>query len=280
MPDTTGSDDLFSSALSRSSPLLDSSRIPPSSDNHSSPCPPTLSRSLSRSPGPVLRPARNSLGSIRWATSTALLSDNNHEERDGSSSYASNPHDRPSRRRSDIVTGSMDSADAVEGNRRFKLRSRAAHVDANLDGSRPSFVTSFFRRTVRRVKRPSGESDAGSDTARNGGQKRDDVNVKRKGTQLARPQARPVTSGLIEERLEVTNKLHEDAVDLQMFYESKTVATMRDLRVTGKAVPCGLQKQNAETFYFQYSRGHFQRTMPYSTKRTFCWQRFDGFTRN
>jgi acyl carrier protein phosphodiesterase len=48
-------------------------------------------------------------------------------------------------------------------------------------------------------------------------------------------------------RLEAANKLHEEAVDLQTFYESETVATMKDLRTTGKAVPCCLQRRNTET---------------------------------
>jgi hypothetical protein len=165
MPDAR--DNLFSSALSHSSPLLDSSRVPPSSDNHGSPSSPT--------PSPILRSARNSLGSIRWATSTALY-DNNHDERDESSSYAPNFHNRRQR----IGGGSSTHSErAVEDNRRFKLLTRAAHpdwtsqtrvahVDASLDagtsaGSRSSFITSFFRKTVRRVRRPSGESHGGSD---------------------------------------------------------------------------------------------------------------------
>jgi hypothetical protein len=41
----------------------------------------------------------------------------------------------------------------------------------------------------------------------------------------------------LEERLEVAKKLHGDAVNLQIFYESGTVASMNDLRATGKAVP-------------------------------------------
>jgi hypothetical protein len=41
----------------------------------------------------------------------------------------------------------------------------------------------------------------------------------------------------LEERLEAAKKLHGDAVDIQMLYESGTVASMNDLRVTGKAVP-------------------------------------------
>ena len=40
----------------------------------------------------------------------------------------------------------------------------------------------------------------------------------------------------LEERLEAANKLHGDAVHLQVLYESGTVASMNDLRATGKPV--------------------------------------------
>ena len=39
----------------------------------------------------------------------------------------------------------------------------------------------------------------------------------------------------LEERLEAAEKLHGDAADLQKLYESGTVASMSDLRATGKA---------------------------------------------
>jgi hypothetical protein len=39
----------------------------------------------------------------------------------------------------------------------------------------------------------------------------------------------------IEERLDAANKLHSEVVDLRMFYESGTVASMENLRATGKA---------------------------------------------
>ena len=42
----------------------------------------------------------------------------------------------------------------------------------------------------------------------------------------------------LEGRLETAKKLHQDAVDLQMLYESGTVATMENLRATGKASCC------------------------------------------
>ena len=46
----------------------------------------------------------------------------------------------------------------------------------------------------------------------------------------------------LEELLEVANKLHGDAVDLQKLYESGTVASMNDLRAKGKALPRCLQR--------------------------------------
>jgi Ca2+-transporting ATPase len=65
-------------------------------------------------------------------------------------------------------------------------------VDANSDaGSRPPSVTSFIKRNVHRVRRPSpspsGETDTASETTRNDGQKGDNADVKRKGAELARP---------------------------------------------------------------------------------------------
>ena len=45
----------------------------------------------------------------------------------------------------------------------------------------------------------------------------------------------------LEERLEAAKKLHGDAVDLQMLYESGPVASMNDFRVTGKASPRCMQ---------------------------------------
>jgi hypothetical protein len=51
----------------------------------------------------------------------------------------------------------------------------------------------------------------------------------------------------LEERLEAAEKLRGEAVDLKMFYESGTVATMKHLRVTGKTVPRCLRRQYTET---------------------------------
>ena len=199
MPDAASkSGNLFS----HSSPLFDSSLLPTSpspSYIHGSPCPPTPS------PTPMLRSAQCSLGSIRWATSTALC-DHNLEERVGSPSYLSqNLQDGPRDRRRRTGNSTERKTERATGYDRSLSRAappdwtatltRTVHVASQDSGTgagsrRPSFVTSFFRRTVRRVRRPSLESDTGSekgsDTAQNGGQKGFNVNVSRKGTQLAR----------------------------------------------------------------------------------------------
>jgi hypothetical protein len=47
----------------------------------------------------------------------------------------------------------------------------------------------------------------------------------------------------LEKRLEAAKQLHGEAVDLKMFYEAGTVAAMKDLRATGKAVPRCLQRE-------------------------------------
>jgi hypothetical protein len=65
---------------------------------------------------------------------------------------------------------------------------------------------------------------------RNGEQKGDKVDI----------QKQCIILNNLEERLKAANRLHGEAVALQMLYESGTVATMRDLRATGKAVPCCL----------------------------------------
>jgi DNA repair exonuclease SbcCD ATPase subunit len=54
----------------------------------------------------------------------------------------------------------------------------------------------------------------------------------------------------LERRLEAAKKLRGEAVDLQMFYQSGTVAIMENLRATGKAASCRLQSQNNETLIF------------------------------
>ena len=48
-------------------------------------------------------------------------------------------------------------------------------------------------------------------------------------------------------RLETARVLRGEAVELHMLYESGIIATMKDLRATGKAVPCCLQGRYTET---------------------------------
>jgi excinuclease UvrABC helicase subunit UvrB len=57
----------------------------------------------------------------------------------------------------------------------------------------------------------------------------------------------------LEGRLETAKKLRQDAIDLQMLYESGTVATMENLRATGKA-SCCLQSRNIETLILALPR--------------------------
>ena len=57
----------------------------------------------------------------------------------------------------------------------------------------------------------------------------------------------------LEERLGAAKELRREAVELQMFYESETVATMKKFRATGKTASCRLQRQNTETLIFSTS---------------------------
>ena len=70
----------------------------------------------------------------------------------------------------------------------------------------------------------------------------------------------------LEERLEAAKKLHGDAVDLQMLYESGTVASMDDFCARGKTVSPPLSaeaaRQITEMFDLQVFRGRFHRTKP------------------
>jgi hypothetical protein len=56
-------------------------------------------------------------------------------------------------------------------------------------------------------------------------------------------------SAKLERRLEAAKKLRGEAAELQMLYESGTVATMKNLRATGKATYCRLQRQNTEKLF-------------------------------
>ena len=211
-----------SSSSAVPSPSLDSSRLPSTSatDNYAflSPITPIL-RSTRNSLDPLgsdnsslLPPPSPTLsahsGSVRWANST-VLRDNNPEEHDGSSSLYLAPPPHGHRRKSStgtvssIGSGSSTEQDADDGSsfRLSPLRSAhsdvtstlpsptVTHVDNASDvGSRPSSVTSFFKKTMHRLSpSPSRESVTGSDTTHNDGQRGDNSDTKRKGAELARP---------------------------------------------------------------------------------------------
>jgi Ca2+-transporting ATPase len=211
-----------SSSSAVPSPSLDSSRLPSTSatDNHAflSPITPIL-RSTRNSLDPLgfdnsspLPPPSPTLsahsGSVRWANST-VLRDNNPEEHDGSSSLYLAPPPHGHRRKSSTGTvssvgsGSSTEQDADDGSsfRLSPLRSAhsdvtstlpsptVTHVDNASDaGSRPSSVTSFFKKTMHRLSpSPSRESVTGSDTTHNDRQRGDNSDTKRKGAELARP---------------------------------------------------------------------------------------------
>jgi hypothetical protein len=53
----------------------------------------------------------------------------------------------------------------------------------------------------------------------------------------------------LERRLEAAKKLRGEAAELQRLYESGTVATMENLRATGKATSCRIQRQNTEELF-------------------------------
>jgi Ca2+-transporting ATPase len=208
------------------SPSVDSSRLPPSpstTDSHAYLSPTPILRSARNSLDPLGSPTHasdnsslvpppsptlsaHSSGSVRWANST-ILRDNNPEEHDGSSSLYLAPPSHGHRRKgstgtvSSIGSGSTTEQDADDNSslRLSPLRSTHSdvtstlpsptytHVDSVSDGgSRHSSVTSLFKKTVDRVRRPSPspsrETDTGSDTTRN-----DNADGKRKGAELARP---------------------------------------------------------------------------------------------
>jgi len=73
----------------------------------------------------------------------------------------------------------------------------------------------------------------------------------------------------LEMRLEAAKKLRGEAAELQMLYESGTVATMKNFRATGKATSCRPQTQILRS-YFQHFCGRFQRTIHISEKWTLC----------
>jgi P-type Ca2+ transporter type 2C len=187
-------------------PILRSARN--SLDPLGSPSHASDNSSLPLPPSPTL--SAISSGSVRWANST-VLRDNNPEEHDGSSSYLAPPAHGHRRKGSIGTVSSVGTSSSTEqypddssSFRLSPLRSAHSdvmstlpspthtHVDTTSDaGSRPSSVTGFFKNSMRRVRRPSSsrsrETDAGSDMTQNDGQKGDNTDVKRKGTELARP---------------------------------------------------------------------------------------------
>ena len=193
--------------LSPITPILRSARN--SLDPLGSPTHTSDNSSLAPPPSPTL--SAHSSGSVRWANSTTLR-DNNPEEHDGSSSLYLAPPPHGHRRKastgtvSSVGSGSTTEQDA-DDNSSFRLSPlRSAHsdvtstlpsptythVDTTSDvDSRPSSVTSFFRKTMHRVRRsspsPSRETDTFSDTTRNDGQKGDNADAKGKGAELACP---------------------------------------------------------------------------------------------
>jgi hypothetical protein len=248
------------SSLDFPSPSLNTSRSN-SERRHSSasPSPSMHNRGHPSCPNPILRSAQNSLdafgsssrasdssqhhpspthsGSIRWAANSMELRDRDEKtfpghghrrkrghcfERDAKYNSPSSLHSAHS-----YVTSALPSPEPPTFTWK-PLRTQ----------SRPSAVTSFFRRTVRRVRRsslsPTPGGETGSDPTRDDGQKREDQ------------KQRSAVLDNLEERLNAANKLHGEAVTLHTFYESGTVANMRDLRA-GKAISCCLQMQNIET---------------------------------
>ena len=178
-----------SSDLSPTTPILKSARnsldplgFPTHTSDNSSPPPP---------PSPTL--SGHSSRSVRWANST-ILRDNNPEEHDGASSLYLAPPPHGHRRKGSIgsvssIGGGSTTEQDADDNSSFRLSplrsthsdvtstlpSTHTHVDTASDvGSRPSSVTSFFKKTLHRLRRPppppSRETDTGPDTTRNDGQ--------------------------------------------------------------------------------------------------------------
>jgi len=201
--------------LSLPTPILESARN--SLDAVGSPSSHTsVASSLQPPPSPTLSAHHSS--SIRLATST-VLRDNNSEEHDELSSLKLPDPPPPHHRRKRCVAtvpsvGSSSTEREYGDNQSFRLSPvRSAHSDATSTlpsphthadvasdaPSRPSSPASFLRKTFHRVRvlppSPSGETDTGSDTARNDGQREDNSNIKRKGPELARP----ALSGLKQE---------------------------------------------------------------------------------
>ena len=232
------------------------------------------------SPIPVLRLARNSpdvSGSLSHA------SDNSSPLPHPSPTYSPHsPHSSSIRwmTKSKVSRDNTPSRHVYRRKRRKRSSTGSAHDVTNAfpsthsngsDGGSRSTVTSFFKRTVHSRRSSSSsrgegrETDPGSVTMRNDVLKGDIVD---QSTVLDN----------LEGRLEAAKKLHGESVELQILYESGTVATIKDLRRTGKQVPCYCRGKVLRIF--QDSRGHFHKTMPYLTRWTCCWLIFGNCTMN
>ena len=267
-------------SLSLPSPSLDSpcfEQRPNNPPNWRSPSPKDSHANLNghlSSPIPVLRLARSSAdvsGSLSHASDNSLPL----------------PHPSPSHsaHSSSIrwMTKSKMSRDNTSPRRKRRQRSSTSSARSDVtnafpsthsngsDGGSRSTVTSFFKRTVHSRRSSSSsrgegrETDPGSVTMRNDVLKGDIVD---QSTVLDN----------LEGRLEAAKKLHGESVELQILYESGTVATIKDLRRTGKQVPCYCRGKVLRIF--QDSRGHFHKTMPYLTRWTCCWLIFGNCTMN
>ena len=111
-----------------------------------------------------------------WAANSIVARDNSQER-------TSTPNHGHCRKRSTERDASYKS--------KFRLTNAPSptHTTSSSDaGSRTSSVTRFFRRTVHRVRRSSSSlsGDTGSNTTRNDGQKKDNVDVKCKRVELVR----------------------------------------------------------------------------------------------
>ena len=69
----------------------------------------------------------------------------------------------------------------------------------------------------------------------------------------------------LEMRLEAAKKLRGEAAELQMLYESGTVATMKNLRATGKATFCRLQRQILREVIFSTSAAASRGRYPFQS---------------
>jgi Ca2+-transporting ATPase len=205
--DVVGAQDDDNSTVSLSLPSLflssDTSRQlpPPSPSGHATS--PTDYQSFLSLPSPILRSARTleALGSPGFHSSDTSSSQSpsptSYHRRKGSTSTVSSIDNSSTERDMEDTSslGLIQVPSAHSDMTSTLLSPTHTHVEPGSDlGSRLSFPVGFFRRTLNRVRQrpspsPSGETDTGSDTTRDDGQKGDNADVNRQGAQLARPAA-------------------------------------------------------------------------------------------